>query len=313
MNYYLKKTVLALTTLLIVSFVLFALVRVVPGNPFPDEKLTIEQIEMKREELGLNDPLMTQYVRYMSGLLKGDFGKGLSLYEGVPIKTVLGECLKNSLQIGALSVLIGVTIGILLGVTAAYYRGTFVDHLCSVVSLAGVCIPSYVFLIYIQKYFVFKIHLFPAFFDSDRFLASAFVPAFSMALFSISRIAKFTRNEMVDVLNSDFIRLVESKGIYGPHLIFFHVMRNALIPIITVIAPIVVDLLTGAAVVEKICGINGIGRLMVEAISGAGIDYNYVLVLALLYSAMYIGIMFILDILYGVVDPRIREAKGREA
>ena len=128
----------------------------------------------------------------------------------------------------------------------------------------------------------------------------------SLSLFAISTIARFTRNEMIEVLNSDYVKLAEAKGLYGFELIRKHVLRNALIPIVTVIAPLVVDLLTGAMVIEKIYGINGVGKLMVDAIAGQGVDYNYVLALGIVFSALYIGVMLVLDILYGIIDPRIR-------
>ena len=114
---------------------------------------------------------------------------------------------------------------------------------------------------------------------------------------------------MVEVMNSDYVKLAESKGLYGFELLRKHVLRNALIPIVTVIAPLVVDLMTGAMVIEKIYGINGMGKLMVDAIAGDGIDYNYVLALGILFSSMYIFVMLLLDILYGILDPRIRIAK----
>ena len=130
-----------------------------------------------------------------------------------------------------------------------------------------------------------------------------------MSLFTISTVARFTRNEMVEVMNSDYVKLAESKGLYGFQLIRKHILRNALIPIVTVIAPLVVDLMTGAMVMEKIYGINGVGKLMVDAIAGDGVDYNYVLALGIVFSSLYIGVMLILDILYGIIDPRIRLAE----
>ena len=139
------------------------------------------------------------------------------------------------------------------------------------------------------------------------------IPSISLSLFTMSTVSRFTRNEMVEVMDSDYVRLAESKGIYGSRLIKKHVLRNALIPIVTVLAPLIVDLLTGALVVEKIYGINGIGKLMVDAISGEGVDYNYVLALGILYSALYIGIMLVVDILYGILDPRIRVSAKRDA
>lgn len=312
-KYVLKRILTALLTLLLITFLLFVLVRIMPGNPFPSERMTDEAIAAKREEMGLNDPILIQFWRYMKGVLHGNFGKGTSLYNGAPITTVLGKSLKNSFKIGGLAVLLGTAVGLVLGFVAALNRDKFMDVFCSVVSILGVCVPAYVFLIFLQYTFAYKTTLLPYFFDSSAFLKSSIIPAVSMSLFTMSTIARFTRNEMVEVMDSDYILLAESKGIYGSRLIFRHVLRNALIPVVTVLAPLVVDLLTGALVVEKIYGIQGIGKLMVDAISGEGIDYNYVLALGILYSAMYIGIMLVVDLVYGVLDPRIRiSAKGGE-
>ncbi len=313
-KYTLKRIGMALLTLLIITFLLFVLVRIMPGNPFPSERMSAEQIQNKRAEMGLDDPIMTQFVRYIGNALKGDFGKGTSLYYGAPISTVLSTAISNSFRIGGLAILLGTAVGLLLGITAALNRGRFLDGFCTVFSILGVCVPSYVFLIFLQYTFSFKIPFFPYFFDNNRFLFSSVIPAVSLSLFTMSTIARFTRNEMVEVFDSDYVRLAEAKGMYGGSLVRKHVLRNALIPIVTVLAPLVVDLLTGALVVEKIYGINGIGKLMVDAIAGEGIDYNYVLALGILYSALYIGIMLVVDLLYGVLDPRIRvAAKGKEA
>ena len=305
-KYILKRVGMAALTLLIITFVLFVLVRIMPGNPFPSERMSAEQIANKRAELGLDDPIMVQFVRYMSKLLQGDFGKGTSLYNGAPIKTVLGNCVSNSFRIGGLAILIGTAVGLLLGISAALNRGRFLDGFCTVFSIIGVCVPSYVFLIFLQYTFSYKIPFFPYFFDANRFLFSSVLPSVSLSLFTMSTISRFTRNEMVEVFDSDYVRLAESKGLYGAKLVRRHVLRNALIPIVTVLAPLIVDLLTGALVVEKIYGINGIGKLMVDAIAGEGVDYNYVLALGILYSGLYIGIMLLVDILYGILDPRIR-------
>ena len=314
LKYTLKRVGMALLTLLIITFLLFVLVRIMPGNPFPSERMNAEQIANKRAEMGLDDPILVQFGRYMSNVLRGDFGKGTSLYNGAPISTVLSTAISNSFRIGGIAILIGTMIGLLLGITAALHKGKFLDGFCTVFSILGVCVPSYVFLIFLQYTFSFKIPFFPYFFDANRFLFSSVIPSVSLSLFTMSTIARFTRNEMVDVYDSDYVRLAESKGMYGRNLVMKHVLRNALIPIVTVLAPLIVDLLTGALVVEKIYGINGIGKLMVDAIAGEGIDYNYVLALGILYSALYIGIMLVVDLLYGVLDPRIRvSAKGKEA
>ena len=307
-KYIAKRILMSIATLFVIVLVLFVLIRIMPGNPFPVERMTAEMIAQKRLELGLDKPILVQFVDYMSMLMHGSFGNGTSLYNGAPIKPILMICLENSFKIGVLSILFGTTVGLAIGIVAALNRGTVIDGFCTVISILGVCIPSYVFMIFLQYFFAYKIPFFPYFFDPARFLFSSIMPAMSLSLLSISTVARFTRNELIEVMNSDYVKLAESKGLYGFELIRKHVLRNALIPVVTVIAPLVVDLLTGAMVMEKIYGVNGVGKLMVDAIAGEGIDYNYVLALGIVFSSLYIGVMLVLDILYGIIDPRIRLA-----
>ena len=306
-KYIIKRVVMALITLFIITFLLFLLVRIMPGNPFPSERMSAEAIANKRAEMGLDDPIFVQFWNYMKTVItKGSFGKGSSLYNGAPISTVLPKCTANSFKIGGISICFGVIAGLILGIAAALNRGRFWDVFCTVLSIIGVCVPSYVFMIFLQYFFAYKITIFPFFFNANQFLISSIMPALSLSLFSVSTVARFTRNEMIEVMDSDYVLLAESKGMYGTKLVTKHILRNALIPIVTVIAPLIVDLLTGALVVEKIYGINGLGKLLVDAITGEGIDYNYVLALGIIYSALYIGIMLVLDVVYGLLDPRIR-------
>ncbi|MBQ7492961.1 MAG: ABC transporter permease [Selenomonadaceae bacterium] len=305
-KYIAKRILMSVLTLFVITFVLFVLIRIMPGDPFPVERMSAEMILQKREELGLNKPILIQFADYMTLLASGSFGNGTSLYNGAPIKPILTACLINSFKIGVLSILFGTIVGLAIGIVAALNRGKFLDGFCTLVSILGVCIPSYVFMIFLQYFFSYKIPFFPYFFDPSNFMASSIMPALSLSLFAVSTIARFTRNEMLEVINSDYVKLAESKGLYGFELIRRHVLRNALIPIVTVLAPLVVSLLTGAMVIEKIYGINGVGKLMVDAIAGQGVDYNYVLALSIVFSALYIGAMLVLDILYGIIDPRIR-------
>ena len=311
-RYIVKRIFTAIATLFIITFLLFMLVRIMPGNPFPSERMSDEAIAKKREEMGLDDPVLVQFGRYISTLVTtGSFGKGTSLYNGAPISSVLPKAMSNSFRIGGVAILFGVSIGLILGIAAALNRGRFWDVFCTVLSIVGVCIPSYVFMIFLQYFFAYKHPIFPFYFNNRKFLLSSIMPALSLSLFSMSTVARFTRNEMVEVMDSDYVLMAESKGMYGTKLVTRHILRNALIPVVTVIAPLIVDLLTGALVVEKIYGINGIGKLMVDAITGEGIDYNYVLALGILYSSMYIGIMLLLDIIYCLLDPRIRVAGAK--
>lgn len=303
-KYIFKRLLISLITLFIIVFALFVLVRLVPGNPFPSEKLTQEQIEQKREEMGLNDPILVQFGRYIGNLCQGDLGKGTSLYNGAPIKTVIWPCLLNSLKIGFVSVIIGIGGGLLIGILGAFKKKSFFSVFCNIICIVGICLPSYVFFIYIQRFFAFDLKILPVFFDSSYFLKSSIIPGLSISLFSMATMAKFASTEIRKVMESDYIKLIEAKGIYGPRIIFNHVLRNSMISIITVMGPLIVGLLTGATVVEKLYGINGIGRLMVDAISGSSVDYNYILILGIIYSSLYILVMLVIDLLYGVIDPR---------
>jgi oligopeptide transport system permease protein len=154
----------------------------------------------------------------------------------------------------------------------------------------------------------FRLKWFPILYDAKNPFDSSVIPTISLCMFTIATVARFTRTEMLEVLGSDYMLLAESKGINSFRLIFRHALRNALIPIITVLAPLVVGLMTGSLVIEKLFSIPGIGSLLVSAIQSN--DYNVVVALTFIYSLMYIGIMLVVDILYGVIDPRIRLVKG---
>ena len=223
-KYILKRILLAVVTLFIITFLLFVLIRIMPGNPFPVEKMTAEMILQKRAELGLDLPILVHFKNYVSMLMSGSFGNGTSLYNGAPIKPILWICLENSFKIGVLAILFGTSVGLLLGITAALNRGKFLDGFCTVASILGVCVPSYVFMIFLQYSLAFKIPFFPYFFDPSKFLFSSVMPSLSLSLFTIATVSRFTRNEMVEVMNSDYVKLAESKGLYGFELLRKHVL-----------------------------------------------------------------------------------------
>lgn len=203
--------------------------------------------------------------------------------------------------------MLGTLFGLILGIIAALKHNTFWDTLCTIISVIGVSVPSYVFALGLSYFLGFKLSWLPMLYSENAQFKSSIMPSIALSLFTLASIARFTRTEMLEVLGSDYMLLAESKGIYGSRLIIRHALRNSLIPIITVLAPLVVDLMTGSLVVEKIFSIPGVGSLLVTAIQSN--DYNVVIALSFIYSAMYIGIMLVVDILYGVIDPRIRVAK----
>ncbi|MCE5343696.1 MAG: ABC transporter permease [Eubacteriales bacterium] len=306
-RYVLKRLLISIGTLFVVILLLFTLLQFMPGSPFNDEKLSADQKVVLFEKYGLDKPVVVQFYKYVVNMLQGDFGVSYTISKNTPISQLLKTRVPISLRIGGQAVLLGALIGLILGIIAAIWHGTVWDTIATIVSVIGVSVPSYVFALALAYTFGYELNWFPLLYTMKAPFQSSVLPSISLSMFTIASIARFTRSEMLEVLGSDYILLAESKGVYGPKLIVRHVLRNALIPIITVLAPLIVGLMTGSLVVEKIFSIPGIGSLLVTAIQSN--DYNVVIVLSFIYSAMYIGIMLVVDILYGVIDPRIRLSK----
>ncbi|MBQ7371801.1 MAG: ABC transporter permease [Blautia sp.] len=306
-KYTLKRIITSLFTLLAILLVLFILMQLMPGSPFNDEKLNDNQRAALYAKYGLDKPVVIQFFRYVGNMLRGDFGVSYNISKNTPISQLIQTRLPVSIFIGGLAVSIGALIGLILGLIAALLHDTIWDTICTIISVIGVSVPSYVFALALSFTLGFKLRWFPMLYSVKDAMGSSVLPSISLSMFTMASIARFTRSEMLEVLGSDYMLLAESKGISGFSLIFRHALRNALIPIITVLAPLIVDLMTGSLVVEKIFSIPGVGSLLVNAIQSN--DYNVVISLSFIYSAMYIGIMLVVDILYGVIDPRIRLAK----
>lgn len=306
-KYALRRIITSLFTLLVILGVLFLLMQLMPGSPFNDEKLNEDQRMALYAKYGLDQPLFTQFFRYVKNMLQGDFGVSYNISKNTPISQLIQTRLPISIRIGGCAVLIGAALGLILGVIAAIKHDTVWDSLATVISVIGVSVPSYVFALALSYTLGFKMEWFPMLYNAKKAMSSSVLPSLALSMFTMASIARFTRSEMMEVLGSDYMLLAESKGISGPALIFRHALRNAMIPIITVLAPLIVDLMTGSLVVEKIFAIPGVGSLLVNAIQSN--DYNVVISLSFIYSAMYILIMLAVDILYGIIDPRIRLAK----
>lgn len=306
-KYMLKRILTSLFTLLAILLVLFILMQLMPGSPFNDEKLNDDQRLALYAKYGLDQPVVVQFFKYVGNMLKGDFGVSYNISKNTPIAQLIQTRLPISIRIGGFAVGIGAVMGLVLGLIAAIKHDTIWDSLATVISVIGVSVPSYVFALALSYSLGFKLEWFPMLYSAKEAFQSSVLPSVALSMFTMASIARFTRSEMLEVLGSDYMLLAESKGISGSALIFRHALRNALIPIITVLAPLIVDLMTGSLVVEKIFAIPGVGSLLVTAIQSN--DYNVVIALSFIYSAMYIGIMLVVDILYGIIDPRIRLTK----
>ena len=224
------------------------------------------------QKYGLDQPIVVQFVNYVKNVVKGDFGVSYSISKNTDISKLLNTRLPVSFRIGGQAVVFGAIIGIMLGIAAALKSGTWIDSICTIVSVLGVSLPSYVFALAMAYFLGYRANIFPLLYNSAEAFASSVMPTIALVMFSIATVARFTRTERLEVLDSDYMLLAESKGITGRTLIVRHALRNALIPIITVLAPLVVDLMIGSLVIEKIFSIPGIGSLMVTAIQSN--DYN---------------------------------------
>lgn len=309
-KYVLKRVLISAMTLLAILFVLFIMLDKMPGSPFNDEKLTEAQKALLYAKYGLDQPFFTRFFKYLGNMIRGDFGVSYTINKNKAISEMIAAPLKLSIRVGLQAMIIGSLIGLLLGILAALHHNSWIDTLLSVMAIVGVSVPSYVFALLLAFFVGFKLNLAPILYNASNQARSLILPTIALSMFPIANISRFTRSEMIDVLNSEYVLLVKAKGIRERGLVLRHALRNTLIPIVTIMGPLLVNLLTGSMVVEKVFAIPGIGLMMTQAIQNN--DYNVVIAIAFVYSALYITMMLIVDILYGIIDPRIRVTKGDE-
>ena len=307
-KYILKRIAIALITLFVILLILFVMMSLMPGSPFNDEKMSRDQVAALYAKYGLDKPVLIQFFIYLKNMLTGNFGISYSIQSNMPVSNMIASSLPISIQIGLQAAVFGSFIGLILGIVAALKKNTFIDTFATGISVIGVSLPSFVLALILSYFFAFKFNMFPILYSPQKMLISTILPSISMAMFTLASIARYARSEIIEVMNLDYITLADSKGIPKVRLIFVHVLRNAMIAVMTVLAALVVDLMAGSLVVEKAFSIPGLGSLFIKAIQSN--DYNVVLSISFVYSIMFIGAMILVDVLYGIVDPRIRLAKG---
>ncbi len=305
-KYILERIMIGIVTMILIITINFFLLQLLPGSPFNSEKLTTEQIEMLNEAYGFNDPLPVQYVRYLSKIVQGDFGISI-INTNIPVADLIYGKLPHTIKVGGLALLIGAVIGLFLGSVAALNRNSFWDYFTITVAILGVSIPGFVFGAVLQLFFGLKLDLVPIIYkigDPRSFI----LPAVALAYPIIASTARYMRTELVEIFNSDYILLARAKGLTRRAVVYKHAIRNALIPVITVLGPATIVLIGGSTVIERIFGIPGIGNLMVDGINTR--DHFVILGCAIFYSLLFIVILLIIDVIYGVIDPRIRVSGG---
>lgn len=304
--YLLQRIAYMLITLFIIVTVTFFLVKFLPGTPYSNpEKLSEQQLVVLNEKYGLDQPLAFQYFRYMGNLVQGDLGMSFQ-QEGRTVFSMISDRIGPSALIGIQAVIFGSIIGMALGILSALKHNSILDYGSVTIAVLGMSIPSFVFAALLQYYVGVVWGLLPpALWQS---YAHTLLPSFALSVLVTATIARFIRSEMLEVLGHDYVTTARAKGISERKVITKHVVRNALIPVVTMIGPLAVSIMTGTLVIEKIFGVPGLGEQFTLSI--LVLDYSVIMGITLFYSALFIFVVFIVDVLYGILDPRIELGKG---
>lgn len=298
-----RTLLLSLITLLGVSVIIFLMLRVLPGDParviagLNASEATVQRI---REQLGLDDSLLKQYGSFLAGVLQGDLGQ--SARTSRPVTAEIVARLPATLTLAAVATVVGSVLGIFAGVVAAVRRNTVLDHAISSVAMMGVSMPVYWLGLLLILLFAVTLRWLPAAGAGEPL--SIVLPAVTLAAFSTALVSRMTRASMLEVMGQDFIRTAQAKGAPPVVVILKHGLRNAFIPILTVISLQFGALLGGAVLTETVFGWPGIGRLLVDSIFAR--DFTVVQGIVLVYAALFILVNVVVDVLYVVIDPRIR-------
>lgn len=305
-SYFLKRLGYMFVSLFIIISITFFLMKLMPGSPFNDAKLSPEQKQILAEKYGLNDPVGVQYLNYLKNVISGDFGNSFQ-YHNQPVWDLISPKLIPSLEMGLIAVMIGIVLDSFLGVIAAVKQNTWIDYLATTVSVIAVSVPSFVLAVLLQNVFSVQLRWFPV--AGCEGLPTIVLPSLSLSAIVMATVSRYIRSEMIEVLNSDYILLAYAKGVPQYKIIFVHALRNALIPVITVIVPMTASIMTGTLTIENIFGVPGLGDQFVRSI--ATNDFSLIMAITILFSSFFIVSIFVVDILYGIIDPRIRVKGGK--
>lgn len=307
LRYTLKRLLYMVISLFIIVTITFFLMKLMPGSPFNDEKLSEQQKTILNEKYGLNDPLPVQYGNYMKNVVKGDFGNSFQ-YDNQPVWDLIKPRLVPSFQMGLFAMVIGVILGVILGVIAATRQNTWVDYLATFISVIAISVPSFVLAVLLQYVFAVRLQWFPV--AGWEGLSTAILPSLALSAVVLATVARYIRAEMIEVLSSDYILLARAKGNSTARVLFGHALRNALIPVVTILVPMLASILTGTLTIENIFGLPGLGDQFVRSITTN--DFSVIMAITLLFSTLFIASIFIVDVLYGLIDPRIRLQGGKK-
>ncbi len=300
-RYVLRKILLFLLSLLSVTTLTFFLMHALPGDPFLQEQAIPQEIMAGlRKFYGLDKPLLTQYFQYIWNLLHGDLGPSFK-YESRSVLSIISDSFPFSFVLGLEALTIAIGTGVGLGVLSALKRNTWVDKLVMLFSVALISTPNFIFASGLQYIFALKLNLFPVA-RWGSFWHSV-LPALSLAALPTAYIARLTRANVMDVLEEEYIITARSKGISTTGIVLRHILKNALLPVVTYVGPLASSILTGSFIIEKIFGIPGLGNWFVTSITNR--DYTVIMGVTLFYSFFLLSSVLLVDLIYPMLDPRI--------
>ena len=312
LRYIANRIMLMIPTLIGVAVLVFFLLRLGPGDTvqmmMEGANVSQEVIEGERARLGLDRPLHVQFFKWFGGVLRGDFG--LSLWTGRPVLYEIGIRLELSLQVAIMATILAVLIALPLGTLSAIFKDTWIDHLVRLISIAGLAVPSFwlgmIIILLLLTYFSWipPLTFTPFFEDPWRNLSQLIWPALAVGYRYSAVAMRMMRSSVLEVLQEDYVRTARAKGVYERLVVARHAMRNALLPVVTVVGLEFAFLIGGLVVTEQVFNLNGIGKLFVQAVSRG--DYTMIQGLVLLVAVFFVMINFMIDMLYAFLDPRIR-------
>lgn len=289
-------------TILVITTLTFVLMKVIPGSPFNEERGTNEAVQKNLEAYyHLDDPLIFQYIFYLKSIITFDFGPSIKKPSD-SVNDMLERGFPVSFELGMTAIVIAVISGLVLGVIAALRRNGFLDYAAMSLAVLGISIPNFILATLLIQQFAVNLKLFPA--ATWTSPIHMVLPTAALAVGPMAIIARLTRSSMVEVLTQDYIRTAKAKGLSPFKIIVKHALRNALMPVITVLGTLVASILTGSFVIEKIFAIPGMGKYFVESINQR--DYPVIMGTTVFYSVILIIMLFLVDFAYGLLDPRIK-------
>lgn len=301
-KYLLKRVLYMLLTLFLVATITFFLMKLMPGTPYTNQaKMTASQIEIMNKQYGLDKPIWEQYLIYIFGMFHGDFGTSFQ-YSNQPVAYLISSRLGASMQLGLQAMIFGVFFGVILGAAAAIKHNTWADTGATVIAIIGKSVPNFVLAILLQYYIALKLGWFPI--AGWGQFSNTILPTIALGVGPLAETARFIRTSMLEVLNSDYIELAKAKGLSKFEVVYHHALRNSLIPLVTLLGPYTVALMTGSMVIENVFNIPGIGEQFVKSIMTN--DYPTIMGVTMVFSIGLVVVILITDIIYGLIDPRIR-------